>query len=304
LLVDIPYWHFIEWADVGRRGAATSINALYAVALGHAAEIAARLEYERLAKRYREEAARVRDAINERLWDANRGVYVDGVDPQSGEQFVRVSQQANALLVAFGIAPEERCAPIIDYITDIDRVKLTSVPPIVPAGYPFDVKHDVVRCNTFFSHFLYCALAAQGRFDLVLQQFREYYGPMLATGTTTLWESFDPTASLCHAFSAAPVYHLSAYSLGVRPTEPGFSRFIVAPQIHDLKFVEGGYPTPCGVIAVKWQRQESELTVSIDVPTNIGGTFVVPKGFQLREGTVRLRAGHNELNLVEAGANA
>ncbi len=299
LLVDVPYWHFIEWANVGRSGEATSINALYAGALKAAADITMQLGFDRLSKRYREQAEEVSDAINGRLWNPGRGVYIDGADPYSGVQSKQVSQQANALILFFEIAPLERRDSILEIITDTSRLKLTAVPPVIPVGDNFEAETDVVRCNTFFSHFLYSALALCGRFDIVLQQIRGNYGPMLATGTTTLWESFDPSASLCHAFSATPLYQLSAHSMGVRPTAPGFAEFVVAPQFCDLDFAEGVYPTVAGGIDVRWRCNEDTTKVLVVVPAGIIGKFVVPPTYRLQLGTVQLAPGRNELTLVK-----
>ena len=75
---------------------------------------------------------------------------------------------------------------------------------------------------------------------------RERYGPMLARGATTLWESFEPTASLCHGFSATPTYQLSRRVLGVAPAAPGFAEIELAPDLADLDHAEGVVPTPRG----------------------------------------------------------
>ena len=299
LLVDVPFWHFIEWANIGRNGEATSINALYAGALQAASDIAKNIGNERMAMRCRENAERVGGAINERLWDPDRRVYVDGSDPYSGKQFTQVSQQANALILLFDIAPDERREAIVGYITDTKRLKLTAVPPVVPVGEKLNPQTDVVRCNTFFSHFLYSALARCGRFDLALQQIRKFYEPMLATGTTTLWESFDPSASLCHAFSATPLYQLSANSLGVRPSAPGFVEFTIAPQFGDLDFAEGTYPTPAGGIDVRWWRKDATTEVEINSPPGLKGIFVIPKDHRLLQGSIELATGTNRLSLTQ-----
>ena len=118
-------------------------------------------------------------------------------------------------MILWDIAPRERWASMVERITDPARLVFTAAPPIVPSGEPFDARDDVVLANTFYSHFVYRALASAGRFDRALALMRERYGRMLARGATTLWESFDPTASLCHGFSATPVYQLSTEVLGV-----------------------------------------------------------------------------------------
>ena len=74
------------------------------------------------------------------------------------------------------------------------------------------------------------ALARHGRFGEALRLMRERYGPMLARGATTLWESFEPTASLCHGFSATPTYQLSRRVLGVAPAAPGFAERDAQPR--------------------------------------------------------------------------
>src|ERR1700692_3138838 len=86
---------------------------------------------------------------------------------------------------------------------------------------------------------------------------------MLARGAATLWESFEPTASLCHGFSATPVYQLSTEVLGVAPLEPGCARVRIAPQPVDLDWARGVVPkhasaprlgTSAPTIANGWHR--------------------------------------------------
>lgn len=297
LLTDIPHWHFIEWADVGRQGTSACINLLHIAAQQAAASVARHLGFERYAARYEAQSCAQVEALNKYFWDDERGVYVDCIDPQNGERASRVSQQANALALLFDVADVKRRDQIIEYITDSRRTKLTAAPPVVPVGEDFDPKQDVVRCNSFFSHFLYSALGHCGRTDLALQLIREHYAPMLATGTSTLWESFDPSASLCHAFSATPLYQLSAYVLGVRPTEAGFKRFAVSPQICDLTSVQGTYPTPNGSIDVQWKVEKATVHLQIRVPKGIAGSFVPPAGFELIGESIELTPGTHKLSI-------
>jgi hypothetical protein len=87
-------------------------------------------------------------------------------------------------------------------------------------------------------------------------------------------------ASLCHAFSATPVYQLPAHVLGVTPTEPGFRRARVAPQLGDLESAHGVYPTPRGGLVVHWQRfAHGDLEVRLDVPVDIEVEFHPPDGY-------------------------
>jgi hypothetical protein len=168
---------------------------------------------------------------------------------------------------------------MLSYITDPARVKFTAAPPIAPSGEPFDPEHDVVLANTFFSHFVHRALCRAGRFDLSLALLRARYGRMLERGATTLWESYDPTASLCHGFSATPVYQLSTEVLGVLPLAPGFTRFRIAPQLADLSSARGVFPTVLGDIYVGWTIEGSTLRLAVTVPAGAEAEIVAPSGF-------------------------
>src|SRR4029453_6749908 len=264
-------------------------------ALRAAARLAAALESSRPARRYAALAARIAAAIDARHWDARRRVYVDVVDPETGEQEPRVSQHANGAAILWDAPPVERWPSIIDRIADPDRLTFTAAPPIVPHGEELDLERGVVLANTFYSHFVYRALCKAGRFDLVLRLMRERYGPMLARGATTLWESFEPTASLCHGFSATPVYQLSTEVLGVAPLEPGCARIRIAPQPIDLEWARGVVPTVRGDVEVAWELSGSELSIDLTVPEGVEAIVAAPPGYRLSGGDQARSAGRHRI---------
>ncbi|MEX2207818.1 MAG: alpha-L-rhamnosidase C-terminal domain-containing protein, partial [Myxococcota bacterium] len=300
LVANLPYWHFMDWSAVGRAGEAATLNAQLAGALRAAARMARALESARAARKYDALAERIASALSRRHWDERRGVYVDCVDPASGAQDPRVSQHANAALILWDVAPPARWASMVRYIGDPTRIVFTAAPPIAPTGEPFDAEHDVVLANTFYSHFVYRALAKAGRFDAVLRLVRERYGDMLARGATTLWESFAPTASLCHGFSATPVFQLSTEVLGVTPLAPGFTRFRFAPQPADLSFARGVFPTAAGDVRVDWIRRPDRIELALEVPPGARAELVDPPGFRFGAGMRELGPGKHRLELREA----
>jgi alpha-L-rhamnosidase len=273
LVADMPYWHFMDWAGVGREGEAAALNAQLAGAFGVAARLARALGWERAAERCAARARSIGHAIDARHWDERRGAYVDIVDPVSGAQDLRVSQHANAGMALWGEAPAHRVARALDRITDSSRLTFTPGPPIAPHGQPLEAETGVVLANTFYSHFVYEALGRHGRFGEALRLMRERYGPMLARGATTLWESFDPTASLCHGFSASPTYQLSRRVLGVSPGQPGFAQISVAPDLAGLDHAEGVVPTARGDVEVKLERDGdgfvAQIRTAAGVPTQL-----------------------------------
>ncbi len=302
LVANLPHWHFMDWAAVGRAGEAAALNAQLVGSLRAATRLARALESARAARRYEALAERIAKALAERHWDALRGVYVDCVDPATGAQDPRVSQHANAALILWDVAPRARWASMVEFISDPARIKFTAAPPIAPTGEAFDTAHDVVLANTFYSHFVYRALAKAGRFDAVLRLVRERYGDMLARGATTLWESFAPTASLCHGFSATPVFQLSTELLGVEPLEPGCAAFRFAPQPADLAFARGVFPTLAGDVGVDWVRRGETIEIWLEVPPGARARLVDPTGFAFTSRERERGPGKHRLELREARA--
>ncbi|PHR61529.1 MAG: hypothetical protein COA47_05710 [Robiginitomaculum sp.] len=295
LLVDLPFWHFIEWANIGRKGEAAIINALYIGALRAAASMADSIDNAGAGKLYRKHADEMSAALNARHWNAKRGLYVDCVDPDSGEQEVNVSQHANAAMIIWGIAPEERWPEMVGHMANRDKLRLTAVPPIVNVDREFDPNKHMAQANTYFSHFVYQAFAMAGRFDLALDQICDFYRPMIEAGATALWESFEPSASLCHAFSASPVYHMSSNILGVTPLTPGFKKFQLWVQPCDLQQAEGVVATVHGDIEIKWYREDADLALAITVPEGTTAHIKDPPGYYLSEGEEELAPGSHHL---------
>ena len=219
------------------------------------------------------------------------------VDPVTGERDPRVSQHGNAACILWDIAPREQWDSMVAYMTNPQRMKFTAAPPIAPTGDPYDAEHDVVRANTFYSHFVYRALCRAGRFDHALALMRAHYGRMLARGATTLWESFEPTASLCHGFSATPVYQLSTEVLGVFPLEPGFTRFRVSPQLADLAYARGVFPTVRGDVRVAWEHRGDGIELEIGVPDGTRAQLTPPDGYHIAAGTAELGPGTRVIQL-------
>ncbi len=156
--------------------------------------------------------------------------------------------------------------------------------------------------STFYGYYVLQALAKAGETDTALGFISTYWGAMLDLGATTFWEDFDlawiedgaridelvPAGkkdvhggygaycyigfrhSLCHGWASGPTAWLSENVLGVTPLEPGFKRVRVAPQLGQLKWAEGSYPTPLGPIKVRHERQaDGSVKSLIDAPPGI-----------------------------------
>lgn len=166
---------------------------------------------------------------------------------------------------------------------------------VLKAGGPKDV-------STFYGFYVLQALAKSGDTATALEFIRTYWGAMLDLGATTFWEDFNldwvPNAaridelvpagkkdihadfgaycyvgfrhSLCHGWASGPTAFLSQTVLGVKPLAPGCRRVRIFPQLGNLEWVEGAYPTPHGPIRLRHERQpDGSVASTIHAPPGV-----------------------------------
>ena len=79
---------------------------------------------------------------------------------------------------------------------------------------------------------------------------------MLFNGATTFWETlegadaFHRAGSLCHGWSAVPVYFYYAYVLGLKPTSPGWKTYCLSPVDSGISSARGRVRTPRGTFEI------------------------------------------------------
>ncbi len=156
--------------------------------------------------------------------------------------------------------------------------------------------------SPFYGYYVLNALARAGETDTALALIRDLWGAMLDRGATTFFEHFDlawledsgrvdelPAPgqkdlhgdfgaysyqgfrhSLCHGWASGPTAWLSEFVLGVQPLDPRCQRVRIAPQLGDLAWAEGSYPTPHGPINVRHERRpDGTLSTTVDAPPQI-----------------------------------
>lgn len=276
LLNEVPYWNFVDWAKVETRGESTALNCLYYRGLICAALLAETMGDHTNVTRYNTIAEKVRQAINARLWNAERHVYHDA--RINGELVDQVSQQANSLAIVFEVAPQEHWGSILDCIHDETKT-------VIQSGSPY------------FSFYVLAAMYKASRHEHALQYIRKRWGKMLDWGATTWWEMWQPTASFCHGWSAAPTHDLPAEFLGVKPVAPGWSEIEIKPRFTDLAWAKGRVPTPRGEVNVEWRinakspKRGSRIAkpsfeMTIEIPCGCTARVFVPR---FGKGMVKVR---------------
>ncbi|MFI7066842.1 alpha-L-rhamnosidase C-terminal domain-containing protein [Kribbella sp. NPDC050124] len=151
---------------------------------------------------------------------------------------------------------------------------------------------DVLMPELYLLSFVLRSLADSGSFADGIDIIRRFWGDIVASGSTTIWEAgviqhgkdaFGGKGSLCHGFSTSPIDFLQRGVLGIRPLAPGFSRFAVAPWLGDISAARGDIPTPHGTIEVSWSACGDQIEGSVIVPDATIG--VLPDGTELAPGS-------------------
>lgn len=162
-------------------------------------------------------------------------------------------------------------------------------------------KDGVERMSTFYGYYILEAMAKAGDYEGGLQVIRDYWGGMLDLGATTFWEDFNindaansaridelvPKTnfdihgdfgeycyvgyrhSLCHGWASGPTAWLSTHVLGVSLSDGG-NTATIKPNLGDLEFVEGTFPTKYGVLKVRHEKNtEGQVVTNIDAPKGL-----------------------------------
>lgn len=110
----------------------------------------------------------------------------------------------------------------------------------------------------------------------VLDRIEHTWGSMLDAGATTFWEThigagdFNKAGSLCHGWSAVPVYVFYHDILGIQPLAPGFSLFAARPAAGTVSSCSGSVPTPEGRIRFEWEdRGSGGLLKRLEAPQKL-----------------------------------
>ena len=250
-------WMFIDWAPEALHnygGVCSFEMMLYARALEAMAKVAPLAGEESAAAGYAARAAKVRGEVVPLFWDEKRGALMHLLK-DDGTLDAQLTRYPNMFGLFFGYFSDEQRRRVVDGVILNDKVMKIQTP--------------------YMRFYELEALCSLGRQADVLKEIRSYWGDMLKLGATSFWELYNPAEkgaqhyamydrpfgkSLCHAWGASPVYLIGRYFLGVEPTAPGFSRYVVKPAPAGLKWMKGTVPTPSGVVAVEVRGDTATVT--------------------------------------------
>lgn len=144
-----------------------------------------------------------------------------------------------------------------------------------PEKYPAIIKSLAENnySTTYMTRYALEALCVMGRADMALERMHEVYPTVMKDGCSTLYEHRGFKDSSNHAWTGSGIIVLAENIVGVKPLEPGFRKFSLAPQMGTLKNAELSVPTAFGAINVSLKRSGNKIKATLTVPE--GTTAVV-----------------------------
>ncbi len=204
------YWNFYEWQD----GLAGSISGnvkdedltydaplcgFVSFGFRSLADIYNILGDTASAEHYRNAHNRLNASINKYFWDDARGAYASYIN-DVGEKF-HYSELTNSLIVYADAAEGDRLDKVLENLNEKRLIYVT----ISHSIFKYDA---LMRKTEIYARDVFADIADQ-------------WGSMLYNNATTFWEtiegalSFGNAGSLCHGWSAIPIYFYHQYALNM-----------------------------------------------------------------------------------------
>ncbi|MFB3905084.1 MAG: family 78 glycoside hydrolase catalytic domain [Acidobacteriota bacterium] len=230
------------------------------------AQAARELGESEVGTRFEKYGADIRAAIESRLWDDSQQAYIDGLYAD-GTPSTHASQQANAMMLALGLAGEDR-----------------------RAGAMAAVKRGGHSTGPILARYLVQAYGNADQDEALMEWLLNPKGRnfayTLADGGTFTYEHWlgrnsrpdGRGASESHAYGAnAGVVALQEYILGVKIRAPQAARLQIRPHVAGLAFARGHIPTQSGRVSVSWQSGRT-FRMELTLPCNVRADVYVPRG--------------------------
>ena len=262
LAFDPRYWLFLDWSDLHKTGTPTLLNLWHVWALGALAQVCEAAGWRERAQTLAAERLAAARRVDEHLFDADAGLYHDGLD-DDGRPVDRHSVQNQTLAILAGLRPgggSPLGGAVADYLLD---------------------RHAGAKASSYWVTYVYDAAEVLGHERLMLDHLRARWAPMLPWGGC--FETFDAPEepgvySVSHAWAAHPLYHLMRTLGGVRQAAPGWAQVLFRPILNwtHARRAAADYPTPRGMIRSRWHVRGNEAQVTLEVPEGVEAEIDLP----------------------------
>ena len=183
--------HYIDWSDSSQNDPHCVVNLHIALAFEQAAQLAQAID-PTFAADWQAAAERLKLRCRSAFFED--GVWYDDLERST------FSQLSAALALLVRAVPAEHIEPMLD--------------AIVARSLNPDDGHQpgrMVLASPFMHHYLFEALTMHGRHQDLIKIIESRWGRWVDQDQPTAWENWNvdfPDGSVCHAFSAHPLFHL------------------------------------------------------------------------------------------------
>jgi hypothetical protein len=246
-------WNWIDWGnnmDIQAGSANTVCNGLYIVLLNNIINIANAVGTPADIPYYQALQTKVKSKFNDYFWNGKAYVF----NNKNGIKSTTVDDRSGAWAVLAGMVDDAKKPLVLNTL---------------------NTRNDASPYQEMYIELAMLQLDPTA----TLQRTRTRFADMIQSWSSTLWEEFPANNSNNHAWSVGPMYHLSAYFLGIRPLKPAFAEYTFLPLMGDLKQISGDVPSPRGTIIASCSIdiKTSTLTQKISSPVNTVCIVGIPK---------------------------
>jgi alpha-L-rhamnosidase len=264
-------WHYY---DGSLNGTVTEFNLLYYQSLIQGATLASAVGNSSQAETYLQQAAALKTAINQNLFNTATGLY------KVSDTNSAVAQDANAMAVLYGVAPASAVAGIL---SGTKEDLWTSAGPL-PFSSDANFKEYI---SPFISAYDVWSRMQSNDTANALSLITTEWGEMVNSsqdGTSTDWENIASNGtpvssytSMAHGWSTGATSALSKYVLGISPVSPGYQTWLVQPHPGSVAWCEGQAPTAYGTLSTQWGYDANkQFHLQVQAPAGTTGTIAVP----------------------------
>lgn len=194
---------------------------------------------------------RIKNAVRKTFFDQERGLFDGGF------------WSSTAMAVNFGLFTGDELHAVMAHLVELVRER-----------------NHRAHIGIQGARHLPRALAENGyasdAFTVLTQPEFPGWGNLVASGSTTLWESWNGEWSRNHIMFGAPPAWTFRCAAGLWPLEPGFRRIRIAPKvIPQLDWVKSEYKTPLGLLRSSWRRENGEIHFHVELPAGALGEFIL-----------------------------
>ncbi|WP_418262452.1 glycoside hydrolase family 78 protein [Flavobacterium faecale] len=212
--------------------------------------------------KYEKLASSIKKAFNKHFFDSKTKQYGTG------------SQFSNAVAIFMDLVePQNKKVVMQNLLADIKA------------------KGDRLTTGDVGNRYLFQALAQNDENEMMYKMNNHYeapgYGFQTKFGLTTLTEQWDPRkGNSWNHFMMGQIEEWFYQSLGgivLDENHPGFKHFFIQPEIvGDMTFVKSSYESVYGKIVSNWEKNDSQLIFTIEIPANTSATIKLPTDIMMK----------------------